>query len=65
MGSTLAFRTGFAHGRRKNALAEGKSRSPAAKRVTIILEQMRRPRKREKGETKRSGSERQLGMVMD
>ncbi len=36
MGSTLAFRTGFAHGRRQKALAEGMSRSPAAKRVTII-----------------------------
>ena len=46
MGSTLAFRTGCPHGRRKNALAEGKSRSPAAKRVEIILNKMRRPRKK-------------------
>ena len=36
MGSTLAFKTGLAHGRRKKALAEGMSRSPAVKRVAII-----------------------------
>jgi hypothetical protein len=37
MGSTLAFRTGFAHGRRKNALAEEINRSPTAKRETVII----------------------------
>jgi len=37
MGSTLAFRTGFAHGRRKNALAEEINRSPIAKRERVII----------------------------
>jgi hypothetical protein len=36
MGSTLEFRTGFAHGIRQKALAGGISRSAAAKRVAII-----------------------------
>jgi hypothetical protein len=56
MGSTLEFRTGFAHGRRKKALAGGISRSPAAKRVAIICK-IRRPKKkrsREKGEEERA-----------
>jgi hypothetical protein len=56
MGSTLAFRTGCEHGRRQNALAEGKSRSPAVKRVTIIRDRCDDPEKN-KGETKRSGRE--------
>jgi hypothetical protein len=57
MGSTLAFRTGFAHGRRKNALAEGKSRSPAAKRVEIICNRCDDPEKikdRQKGVEERA-----------
>jgi hypothetical protein len=45
MGSTLEFRTGFEHGRRKKALAGGISRSPAAKRVAIICKKIRRPKK--------------------
>jgi len=57
MGSTLAFRTGCPHGRRKNALAEGKSRSPAAKRVTIILDRCDGPEKRERRDKKECGSE--------
>lgn len=61
MGSTLEFKTGAAHGRRQNALAEGASRSPAAKRVVIICND---PEKK-KGETKRRGREGKLGMVMD
>jgi hypothetical protein len=56
MGSTLALRIGFAHGKRQNALAEGKSRSPAAKRVVIIRNRCDEPEKN-KGETKRSGRE--------
>lgn len=55
MGSTLAFRTGFAHGRRQNALAEGKSRSPAAKREAIIVTDA--SLRKNKGETERSGRE--------
>ena len=50
MGSTLAFRTGFEHGRRKNALAEGISRSPAARRVTIIRKRCDDPEKRKERE---------------
>ena len=53
MGSILLFTTGFAHGRRKNALAEGKSKSPAAKRVEIICNRCDDPEKRK---------ERQKGM---
>jgi len=59
MGSTLAFRIGFEHGRRKNALTEGMSRSPAVKRVTIMRKRCDDPEKRK--EWKRG----KLGTVMD
>ena len=53
MGSTRAFKTGLAHGRRKNALTEEISRSPTAKRVTVIYND----KKIKKGVTERRGSE--------
>ena len=55
MGSTLAFKTGPAHGRRQKALAEGISRSPAAKRVEIICNEYDDPikKKRERDEKER------------
>jgi hypothetical protein len=63
MGSTLAFRTGLAHGRRKNALAEGMSKSHAEKRVTIIRNKCDDAEKR--NEREKGVEERQLGMVVD
>ena len=57
MGSTLAFMMGFEHGRRKNALAEGMSKSPAVKRVTIMRNRCDNPKKRKEGE--KGGSERE------
>jgi hypothetical protein len=64
MGSTLEFKTGFAHGRRQNALAEGASRSPAAKkRVAIIRNEYDDPKKKERDE--KEWKRGQLGMVMD
>jgi hypothetical protein len=62
MGSTLAFRIGFEHGRRKNAFAEGMSRSPAVKRVRIMRNRCDDPEKRKEREKRGSGRE---GMVMD
>lgn len=53
MGSTFAFRTGFEHGRRKNALAEEINRSPTANRESVIIDNY----KKNKGGTKRSGRE--------
>ena len=53
MGSTRAFKTGLAHGRRKNALTEEISRSPTAKRVTVIYND----KEKKKGVTERRGSE--------
>jgi hypothetical protein len=50
MGSTLAFRIGFEHGRRKNALAEGMSRSAAVKRVRIMRNRCDDPEKRKERE---------------
>jgi hypothetical protein len=50
MGSALAFRTGFEHGRRKNALAEGMSRSPATKMVAIMRNRCDDPEKRKERE---------------
>jgi len=44
MGSTRAFKTGLAHGRRKNALTEEISRSPTAKRVTVIYNDKKKKR---------------------
>ena len=57
MGSTLEFRTGFAHGIRQKALAGGTSRSAAAKRVAIICKNtttQKKKRSREKGEEERA-----------
>jgi hypothetical protein len=56
MGSTRAFKTGLAHGRRKNALTEEISRSPTAKRVKVIYND-KKVKKKKKGGAERSGSE--------
>jgi len=50
IGSTLAFRIGIEHGRRKNALTEGMSRSPAVKSVAIMRNRCDDPEKRNEGE---------------
>jgi hypothetical protein len=55
MGSTLAFRIGFEHGRRKNALAEGMSRSAAVKRVRIMRNRWDDPENRKEREKRVEG----------
>ncbi|KAI0284870.1 hypothetical protein BC826DRAFT_132252 [Russula brevipes] len=52
MGSALASKTGFVHGRRQNAVVEGISRSPMAKRVTIICTRYKREKRHKRRDEK-------------